>query len=215
MLKLNLNTKLFIALSLYLTSLLASNTLGMKIMPFLFGTHLSVAVFFFPFVFLMTDVVGQLYGRATAKNFVWAGFLANAVFFIYAVISSLTAWSPEGAWLQPAYSTIFGVSLRMSIASLVAFIMGEYQDVVIFFLAAKVRWLNHFWLRSTVSNIWSQLIDTLVFMFIAFAGVYSIKTILLMSLPWWIYKVIMGIFYTPLSYLGLRLLKDKASLIQA
>ena len=47
--------KLIIALAIYLTSLLAANTLGLKIMPFIFGSHLSVAVFYFPAVFLMTD----------------------------------------------------------------------------------------------------------------------------------------------------------------
>jgi hypothetical protein len=41
-----IDLKIIIALSLYLVSLFAANTLGLKIMPFLFGTHLSVAVFF-------------------------------------------------------------------------------------------------------------------------------------------------------------------------
>ena len=55
------DTKLIIALTLYIVSLFAANTLGLKTMPFLFGTHLSVSVFFFPFVFLMTDVIGEVY----------------------------------------------------------------------------------------------------------------------------------------------------------
>ena len=81
--------KLIIALTLYLVSLFASNTLGLKIMPFIFGTHLSVAVFFFPFVFLTTDVIGQVYGKPMAKNFVWAGFISICLFMIYSLISLL------------------------------------------------------------------------------------------------------------------------------
>ena len=79
------NFKLIIALTLYLVSLFASNTLGLKIMPFLFGTHLSVAVFFFPFVFCITDVIGQVYGKQMAKNFVWAGFLSILLFLLFII----------------------------------------------------------------------------------------------------------------------------------
>ena len=55
-----MNQKIAFALTLYLVSLIASNTLGIKLMPFLFGTHLSVAIFAFPIVFLMTDVIGEV-----------------------------------------------------------------------------------------------------------------------------------------------------------
>ncbi|MBI5621453.1 queuosine precursor transporter [Candidatus Falkowbacteria bacterium] len=203
-----LNFKIIIALTLYLTSLFASNTLGLKLMPFLFGTHLSVAVFFFPFVFLTTDVIGQVYGKAMAKTFVWAGALSVILFFIYSLISLLAPWSPDGTWAHDSYNTIFGVSVRISIASVLAFIIGEYQDVLAFFFFKKKLQGRAFWLQSNLSNLISQLLDTAIFMFVAFLGVYSVKTIILISIPWWLYKVLMGLFYTPLSYLGIALLKD-------
>jgi uncharacterized PurR-regulated membrane protein YhhQ (DUF165 family) len=46
-------------------------------------------------------------------------------------------------------------------------------------------------------------------MFIAYLGILPIKTILMIIIPWWIYKVFMGFLYTPLSYLGIRLLRGK------
>jgi queuosine precursor transporter len=199
--------RLIIALTLYLVSLFASNTLGLKLMPFLFGTHLSVSVFFFPFVFLTTDVIGLVYGKQMAKNFVWAGFLSILVFLIYSVISIITPWSQDNFMPQAWFNTIFGVSFRMSVASLLAYIIGEYQDVFSFFYLVDKLHIKAFWLRSNLSNLWSQALDTLIFMFVAFLGIYSVKTILLISLPWWLYKVGMGIFYTPLSYLGIYLLK--------
>ena len=73
--------KIIIALALYLTSLFAANTLGLKIMPFLFGSHLSVGVFSFPIVFLMTDVIGEVYGKKIAKLFVLAGFISTVFLF--------------------------------------------------------------------------------------------------------------------------------------
>ncbi|MEK7539191.1 MAG: queuosine precursor transporter [Patescibacteria group bacterium] len=199
--------KILICLTLYISSLFAANTLGIKLMPFLFGTHLSVAVFSFPIVFIMTDVIGEVYGKRMANNFVMAGFLSIVLFLLYSFISTAMPWAHEGLWVKNGYNQIFGLSARFAIASLVAFVIAEYQDVLSFFFFKKHIGEKYFWLRSNLSNIWSQLFDTVVFMSIAFIGVYPIKTILLIIIPWWIYKVVMGIFYTPLSYLGIHILR--------
>ena len=92
---------------------------------------------------------------------------------------------------------------------MVAFTIAEYQDVFSFFFFKKKLGKKYFWLRSNLSNLWSQLIDTIIFMSIAFIGIYSIKTIILIIIPWWIIKVSMGFLYTPFSYLGIRLLLGK------
>lgn len=202
-----INLKILIALVLYLISLLAANTLGLKIMPFIFGTHLSVAVFFFPFVFLTTDVIGQVYGKQMARSFVLAGFISICLFMIYSLLSLSLPWADSGLKFKDSFNTIFGISLRMSLASLVAYIIAEYQDVAAFFFFKNKLKDKAFWLQSNLSNLWSQLLDTIVFMIIAFAGVYSFRTMLLIGAPWFFYKVIMGFLYTPLSYLGIYLLK--------
>jgi len=201
--------KFLIALALYLTSLLAANTLGLKIMPFIFGSHLSVAVFSFPVVFLMTDVIGEIYGKRAAKFFVLAGFISTALFIIYSFLSLAMPWSDDGQWARQGYNQIFGISLRMAIASLAAFLIAEYQDVFSFFFFRKKLGTKFFWLRSLLSNLWSQLLDSLIFMVIAFAGVYTTKTLISIIISWWLYKVAMGALYTPLSYIGLSLLRDK------
>lgn len=201
-----MNQRLLFALTLYLTALLASNTLGVKLMPFLFGTHLSTAIFAFPFVFLITDVVGEVYGRETARRFVRMGFLSTAIFLGFNLLSNVMPAS-QAFTLNPAYNQIFGLSFRFTLASLVAFVIGEFQDVYTFmWLRGKFhgKW---FGLRSTLSNLWSQLLDSVIWFTIAFAGVYSVKTIILTLIPWWLFKVAMGVLYTPLSYLGLRLLR--------
>src|SRR4029079_16358323 len=87
--------KILICLTLYITSLFAANTLGIKLMPFLFGTHLSVAVFSFPIVFIMTDVIGEVYGKKMAKNFVIAGLVSIVLFLFYSFLSALTPWAKE------------------------------------------------------------------------------------------------------------------------
>ncbi|OGY58506.1 MAG: hypothetical protein A3C03_00130 [Candidatus Colwellbacteria bacterium RIFCSPHIGHO2_02_FULL_45_17] len=201
--------KLLLALTIYLTSLFAANTLGLKIMPFVFNSHLSVAVFSFPIVFLMTDVIGEVYGKKIAKLFVLSGFISIAIFLAYSFISLAVPWSADGEWAREGYNTIFGISVRMSIASLVAFLIGEYQDVfTFFFLKAKIG-SKLFWLRSLLSNIWSQFLDSAIFMVIAFLGIYETKVLISVTITWWLYKVAMGFAYTPLSYVGIRLLRGK------
>ena len=199
--------KILICLTLYITSLFAANTLGVKLMPFLFGTHLSVAVFSFPIVFIMTDVIGEVYGKKMANNFVIAGIISIILFLFYSFVSTMTPWAQDGLWVKEGYNQIFSLSARFSIASVVAFIIAEYQDVLSFNFFKKHIGEKYFWLRSNLSNMWSQLFDTIIFMSIAFIGVYPLHTILLIIIPWWLYKVVMGIFYTPLSYLGIHILK--------
>jgi len=199
--------KILVCLTLYVTSLFAANTLGIKLMPFLFGTHLSVAVFSFPLVFIMTDIIGEVYGKKMAKNFVLAGVVSIVLFLVYSFISTILPWAKDGEWVKEGYNQIFGLSVRFSIASLVAFVIAEYQDVFSFFFFKKYTGEKYFWLRSNLSNLWSQLLDSTVFMLIAYLGVLPMKTILLIIIPWWIYKVFMGFLYTPLSYLGIYLLR--------
>lgn len=204
-----MDKRLLTAFTIYLTALFASNTLGMKLMPFVFGAHLSTAIFAFPLVFLMTDVVGEVYGRETARSFVRMGFWALLIYLGFNLLSNLMPASPDFRQLG-AYNEVFGLSFRFTLASLAAFIIGEYQDVLTFFLIrAKIggRW---FALRSFLSNLWGQLLDSAIWFTIAFAGVYPPAMILKIMLPWWLFKVAMGLAYTPLCYLGIRLLRGGA-----
>lgn len=202
--------KLIITMAVYLTSLFAANTLGLKIMPFLFGSHLSVAVFSFPIVFLTTDVVGEVYGKGVAKFFVLAGFISTALFIAYSFLSLAMPWSSDGQWAQEGYNQIFGISIRIAIASLAAFLIAQYQDVFSFFFFREKLKIKFFWLRSLLSNLWSQLLDSSIFMIIAFYGIYSSSTMISIIISWWLYKVAMGALYTPLSYIGIYLLRDKS-----
>ncbi|MFA6354254.1 MAG: queuosine precursor transporter [Candidatus Paceibacterota bacterium] len=203
---LSFSPKIIVALTIYVTSLFAANSLGIKLMPFLFGTQLSVAVFCFPVVFIMTDIIGEVYGKRMAKFFVWAGFISIILFLFYSFLSAIVPWGDRALWVKDGYNQIFGVTARMSIASLLAFIIAEYQDVISFFFLRNKFGTKNFWLRSNLSNIWSQFLDSSIFMFVAFLGIYPVGTIVLIILPWWIYKIVMGFCYTPLSYLGIRLL---------
>lgn len=199
--------KILICLTLYITSLFAANSLGVKIMPFIWGTHLSVSIVFFPIIFIMTDVIGEVYGKKISKLFVLSGVISILLFVLYSIISVIAPWSEKGLWVKESYNQIFAVTVRMSIASLLAFVIAEYQDVFSFFFLKKKFGDKYFWLRSNLSNLWSQLLDSIIFTVVAFLGIYPVKTLIMMIIPWWIFKVIMGFVYTPLSYWGIHLLR--------
>lgn len=200
-------TKLSIALSIYVASITAANTLGLKLMPFIFGTNLSVSVFSMPVIFLMTDVIGEVYGKKVARAFVRAGLISIALFLLYTFLSLGMPWSSKATWIQSGYDQVFGTTWRIAVASLVAFAIAEYQDVFTFFFFKNLWHEKLFWLRSLLSNLWSQFLDTVIFMLIAFAGIYSTPTLINIITSWWLFKVAMGFLYTPLSYLGIYLLK--------
>lgn len=197
--------KIAIALTLYLTALFATNTVGIKVMPFFYG-HLSTSIFVFPIVFITTDVIGEVYGKQVARLFVLMGSLSLIFFLAANLLSNLMPASPD-FFLRDAYDQIFSLSFRFSAASLVAYVLGEYQDVLSFFYFTAKMGGRAFWLRSNLSNLWGQAVDTVVWFTIAMGGVYPLPVFLRMMATWWLFKVIAGFFFTPLSYVGIRLLR--------
>lgn len=201
--------KILICLTLYITSLFAANALGVKIMPFIGNTHLSVSILSFPIVFIMTDIIGEIYGKKMSKLFVLAGIISIVLFTVYSLLSVMAPWADAGLWVKSSYNQIFGITVRISIASVLAFVIAEYQDVFSFFFLKKLFKDKYFWLRTNLSNLWSQLFDSIIFMFVAFLGIYPVKTIIMIIIPWWMFKVLMGLAYTPLTYFGIYLLRGK------
>jgi uncharacterized integral membrane protein (TIGR00697 family) len=156
----------------------------------------------------MTDVIAEVYGKKMANNFIIAGIVSIVLFLFYSLISNLTPWATASLWVQNGYQQIFGLSARFAIASLVAFTISQYQDVVSFFFLKKRIGEKKFWLRANLANVWSELFDSVVFMSIAYVGILPVHTILLIIIPWWIYKIFMGFLLTPLSYLGIHILRN-------
>jgi uncharacterized integral membrane protein (TIGR00697 family) len=140
---------------------------------------------------------------------VLSGIISTALFILYNVISVSVPWAEQGLWIKDSYNDVFALSLRISIASLIAYAVGEYQDVIAFFFTKKHAGKQGFWFRSFVSNVWSQAFDTILFMMIAFYGLYPNDVLFSIMVTWFLFKVLMGLLYTPLAYVGIRLLKEK------
>jgi hypothetical protein len=197
-------------LGFFVTSLALANLLGNKITT-LFGIRVSVAIFVFPILFLITDIIEDVHGKWKAKSFVYTGLICQVFIFIILFLSILAP--PNQTWgNQAAYESVFSVSLRIIVASIIAFFFSQLHDVWAFNLWKQKTKGRYLWLRNNASTMISQFIDTVIFMFIAFYQVtpkFDIPFIFSLIIPYWLMKVLFAALDTPFVYLGVRWLRGK------
>ena len=206
----NLDRKEMFLFALYITSMVLVNTIGSKIIT-LFGVRVSVGIFFMPVLFLVTDIIGEVKGHKDASLFVRMSIFMLALLFIMTGIS--VKLPPNPSWdLQGQYQQIFGMSMRMSLASLVSFAVSQNIDIKIFTLFKKISGGKNLWLRNNISTMTSQFVDTVIFMFIAFYHLtpkFTVAYVFSLIIPYWVFKVIFALIDTPLCYLGVKWLSKK------
>jgi hypothetical protein len=156
-----------------------------------------------------TDIVEEVYGKKVVKNFIFLGIITMVIVFLYT--SLFVVLSPHERYTyNEEYKTIFSSSLRMFIASMVAFFLAQMHDVITFEWLKKKTKGKMLWLRNNLSTIVSQLIDTTVFMFIAFYQVapkFTVGFIISLIIPYYLFKIAFAIIDTPFVYLGVKWLK--------
>ena len=200
-----------ILFALYITSMVLVNTLGSKITT-LGSVRASVGVFFMPLLFLVTDIIGEVYGRKTSALLV--NISTGMLVFMFCMMFLCIILPANETWgFQQSYEAIFSSSMRMTIASLISFYIAQHIDVAIFSLIKRLTNKKHLWIRNNVSTIISQFFDTSIFMFAAFYQVsdkFNIPFIISLILPYWAFKVLFALIDTPLCYLGVYWMgKDK------
>jgi hypothetical protein len=204
-----LEKKTGILLTIFTTALILGNLLGSKVTT-IFGISASVGIFAYPLTFLITDIVEEVRGKKVTKQFVKAGLVALVVSFLFVLLG--IAMPPAGYYEHnEAYSTVFSNSARVIIASFVAFFLSQTHDIWAFSFWKKKTRGKFLWLRNNASTIVSQLIDSSVFMFIAFfmmTPLFTTEKIIAMIIPYWLLKVGFALIDTPLVYLGVRWLKQ-------
>ena len=198
-----------ILLGFFIASLILSNLLGSKITSML-GVRVSVGILFVPILFLVTDIITEVHGKVRAKNFFYISI--SVLLFALMMMYFCIIMPAHEQWLnQEAYEIIFKGSFRMTIASLIAFILSQYHDIWAFHFWKKKTKGKFLWLRNNASTIISQLIDTTIFMYIAFYHLtpkFTTSFIFSLIIPYWIFKIIFALLDTPLCYLGVKWLKS-------
>ncbi|MDD2440100.1 MAG: queuosine precursor transporter [Methanosarcinaceae archaeon] len=209
----NIDYKTQLLLAVFVSSLLLGNLLGSKVISF-FGFVSSVGIFSYPLTFLITDIIEEVRGREVSKMFLHSGLIALCISALFVFISTNF---PPAAFYQgnEAYKSVFSNSLRVILASIIAFLAAQSHDLWAFNFWKQKTGGKYLWLRNNLSTIFSQLIDSLVFMFIAFyhqTPEFTSYRIFQMILPYWAIKIFFALLDTPFVYLGVRWLAPEGKI---
>lgn len=151
-------------------------------------------------LFLVTDALGELFGHKDAKKAVQIGFFSLLATLI--IMQMALLFTPSEADIaQASLSTIFSVMPQIAGASLLAYLLSQFLDVYLFQTLKKkwpdTKWL---WLRNNGSTLVSQLVDTLIFVPIAFVGWVPFDIIKEIFITTYLIKVIVAALDTPFVY---------------
>lgn len=157
-------------------------------------------------IFLATDILSEKYSKKDAKKSVFIG-LASVLFYLVTMQMALMFEPyPESfaISIQASFELIFGLSFRIVFASLCAYIISQLLDVSVYaFIKNRLSNDKYLWIRNNASTIFSQLIDTGIFVSIAFIGLeYNLLHIFITT---YLLKVIIAIADTPFIYLAKKI----------
>lgn len=191
--------QLILLSTIFTTLLLTANITAVKIIA-VGSNGIDAGILAYPFTFLISDVISEVYGRRTTTKVIWLGFLANVIMitiiFLAGNIPPAIFWHE-----QESYDQILGSVPRIVIASMLAYIISQNHDVLAFEMWRNLTRGRFLWFRNNASTIVSQGVDTVIFVLVAFAGTYSNGEIWNMIWITYIFKVSIAVADTPLVYL--------------
>lgn len=190
---------------LFATCLLISNILASKIM--MIGPWSAPAgVLIFPLAYIINDVLVEVWGYQKTRLIIWAGFGVNVlavVFFSLGIaVTSAPFW--QG---QEAFATVLGSTPRIVGASMLAYLLGSFLNA---YVMSKFKVLTKgkgFSLRAILSTLVGEGADSLIFITIAFAGIFPLPVILTMVFTQALIKTIYEIAVLPLTILVVQKVK--------
>jgi queuosine precursor transporter len=154
--------KLFVYLcAIFVACLLLGDVIGGKIIGTPLGP-ISVGIIPFPVTFLLTDIVNDFYGRRGARFLTMLGFFMAALAWVLLQVTTMMPVDARNTYFtQAEYAKIFGGSAQLFVASMAAYLIGQFLDIHVFHFWKAITQSRHLWLRSTGSTIFSQAIDTI------------------------------------------------------
>lgn len=179
--------------------LIVSNIISVKLFDLWGLVFLPAAAIVYVFTYPITDVIGEVYGKDAAKKTVNAGFITQIFVSIFLFISIQLPPAPFFA-SQEAYETILSGSFRVMIASLTAYFISQNLDILIFSKLKKRHGERKLWLRNNASTMFSQIIDTVLFITIAFYGVMPVQALISLIIAQYLFKIAVAVVDTPIVY---------------
>lgn len=192
---------------LFVAVLIISNIASTKIVNFgLFvfdgGTLL------FPLSYIFGDILTEVYGYKKSRQVIWTGFAAiilmSLTFLAVGMLPAASDWNQ-----QQAFDAILGFVPRIVIASIIAYFAGEFSNS---FVLAKMKiWSKgkQLWQRTIGSTLIGEGVDTGIFCLIAFLGVLPTELLIAVILSNYVFKVLIEVLFTPVTYAVVGFLKKK------
>lgn len=195
----NRNYRFFdLIVGLFVAVLLISNIASTKIVD-IWRFTFDGGTILFPLSYIFGDILTEVYGYRQSRRAIWIGFLSALMMSL--VLGLIGLIRPAEGWeLQEAYMAILGQTPRIVAASLIAYFIGEFSNSYILArmkVFTKGKWLAA---RTITSTIAGQGIDTVIFVLIAFFGIYPNSLLLAIIVSNYIFKVLMETAFTPITY---------------
>ena len=208
--KLDARLTLFMTLvGVFLTSLIIANVIAGKVAGIPAGAGyelpMSVGEVAFPLTFVLTDILNEFYGRKVVRRVTLLGLAMTALAFVLIHVADLLPWisdahSPGWQGVPVAgWESVFTGATQIQIASMAAFLLGQFLDISVFFAIKRVTGNRFLWLRATGSTVISQLIDTITVTLLGFIALpMAVKIDMIRTA--YLVKLAVAIGMTPVIY---------------
>ncbi len=190
----------------FVAVLLISNIVSTKIVDFGWFTF-DGGTLLFPLSYIFGDILTEIYGYRKAREVIWLGFfcilLMSLVIIIVGKLPGAVGWNN-----QNAYDAILGLTPRIVIASLIAYTCGSFSNS--FILTKMKLWFKgkYLWMRTIGSTLVGELVDSSLFILIAFSGVLPSSLLITLIVSNYIFKTLVEVLFTPITYKVVRFLKQ-------
>ena len=169
----------------------------------LFGLSTTAGSVLYASTFLCTDILSEKYGKKSAQKAVYIG---TAISILWLVGTQITlALKPnESDFINESLTNVLNTVPRIMVASLIAYIISQSVDVMMYHLIWKKTGNNKtgLWIRNNGSTLTSQLVDSVIFVTIAFLGVYETKVFISILVTTYLLKAVIALMDTPFIYLA-------------
>ena len=193
---------LIILTALMATTYLTANIMAVKLISVFSLTLFDAGTITFPLSYMIGDVITEIYGFKTAKKLIWLTFACNLLLVAATTTGIFLPYPDYMADMHNAYATVFTVVPRILAASLAAFVAGELSNAAVMVKLKEMTKGKHLWIRTIGSSAVGYLLDTVLFVLLAFSFTdVPAKDLLIMIVAQYLMKLaIESICGTPLAY---------------
>lgn len=158
----------------------------------------------FASTFLATDILCEKYDKNTAKTGVLVGLFASVTLIVATQIALL--YTPvEYDFAGPSMEILFGLNLRITISSIVMYLIANLADIAIFDKLKRITGGKWLWLRNNTATILCNCLENFGFIFLAFLGIYTAEQCTEIALATSVIEIVAAICDTPFAYIGRKI----------